>query len=64
MIGKLLSKTIGVASLPLVAAECIVDLATGGDGTRRDLKKARVPLPTDLTDALRKAAEELDRNEP
>lgn len=59
MFGSLLSKAIKVVTLPVDAAEIVVDVATGGDGDRRDLRNT-FPLPSDVRDAVAKAAEDID----
>jgi hypothetical protein len=63
MFGNLISKTIKLATLPLDAAESIVDVATGGDGSKRSKRRAGVPLPSELRDAVCRAAKDLDNDD-
>lgn len=59
MIGKFLSAVIKVATLPVDAAEIVLDVATAGDGSRKQLKSV-MPMPSDVRDAIAKVAEEID----
>jgi hypothetical protein len=54
MFGRLLSKTIKLVTLPVDLAEATLDVATGGDGSRRSRRQLRhdIPLPSSLRDAV------------
>lgn len=60
MIGKFLSGVIKVATIPIDIAETGLDLATGGDGSRKELKQADLPLISTLRDEVTKAIEKID----
>lgn len=65
MFGKLLSSAIKVATLPAVAANAAVDIATGGDGSKRSrCRNDDVPNPfaliEEVGDALADAAKRCD----
>lgn len=60
MFGSLISGIIKVATLPIDMAESAMDVATGGDGSKRSKKHSGVPLLSELRDGVCKAAEDLD----
>ena len=62
MIGKLLSKTIKVATCPLDMCDAALDLITGGDGKKagREELKENFPTPSKVRDALCDVLEDLD----
>ena len=63
MIGKLLSKAVKVATVPLDAMEAGFDLATGGDGKKRGREELKdsLPMPSNLRDAVCDVLEDLDK---
>lgn len=61
MFGKLLSSAIKVVTLPVDAANAAMDIATGGDGSKRS--RSECPLTGDLEhlrDVVADAAEDID----
>ena len=59
MFGSLLSDVIKVVTLPIDAAESVLDVAVGGDGSKRSKQMNDNPM-SDIRDAVAKAAEDLD----
>lgn len=57
--GKILLKTIDVATFPVKVGESLLAKSMGTD--RRDLKR-NVPMPTNLTDWLKEALEDADED--
>ncbi len=64
MFGKFISSAIKVATLPLDAANAAMDMATGGDGSKRSRTHPGDCTPTGelekLRDRVAEAAEEID----
>lgn len=64
MLGKLLSSTIKIVTLPVDAASAAMDLATGGDGSKRSRTDGNNPSPFSLAERLRdkvaEAAKDID----
>ena len=60
MFGSLISTLVKVATCPIDIAESVVDVATGGDGSKASKQAAGLPLPSELRDGACKALEELD----
>lgn len=62
MFGKILSTVIKTATLPVTTINATLDIATGGDGS----KKSRLDVPTpfalieEVSDAIAKEAEKID----
>lgn len=59
MLGKLIGKTIRIATLPLDIVEIGLDYATGGDGSRDRLKSV-MPTLSDVRDKVADVAEKID----
>lgn len=59
-IGTFLSKTVKVISCPIDIAESVMDVATGGDGSKQSKQNSGVPLLSELRDAACKPLEDLD----
>ena len=59
MFGKLLSTVTKIATLPIDAAEIGFDMATGGDGSRRDMRD-NLPMPSELRDKICETMEDID----
>jgi hypothetical protein len=59
MFGKLLSTVTKVASVPLDVAEIGLDVATGGNGDRKELRDA-LGLPSDIRDKICEHIEDID----
>jgi hypothetical protein len=60
MFGSLISTLVKVATCPIDIAESVVDVATGGDGSKSSKRSAGLPLPSELRDGACKALEEMD----
>ncbi|MFM2054303.1 MAG: hypothetical protein RL456_2340 [Pseudomonadota bacterium] len=60
MLGSLISTVIKTATLPIDMAESVMDVATGGDGSKESKQRSGVPRPSELRDAVCQAAEDLD----
>ena len=62
MLGKLLSKTLRVVTVPLDLFDAVLDLATGGTGTKASRKSLQdeVPCVSSLRDAACDIFESLD----
>ena len=63
MIGKLLSKVVKVATVPLDLGDAVADLLTGGDGKKQGRKQIQetVPCLSSLRDAACDVLEDLDK---
>lgn len=59
MFGKLLSDTIKVVTLPIDVAESVMDVAVGGNGSKRSKKMNDNPL-SEIRDAVADAAKSID----
>lgn len=59
MLGNLLSTVTKIVTLPIDVAEVGLDVVTGGDGSRRELKSI-APMPSDARDAVCEILEDLD----
>lgn len=59
MIGKLLSDAIKIATIPIDVAEIALDLTTGGDGSRKELKQSDLPLASNLRDEVTKVLDKI-----
>lgn len=59
MFGSLLGKIIKVATLPLDVVDVALDVACGGDGSKKSRQYSDNPL-TDIRDGVVKACEDLD----
>jgi hypothetical protein len=64
MFGKIISSSIKIVTLPVDAASAAMDLATGGDGSKRSRTEENNPSPFSLAERLRdkiaEAAEDID----
>ena len=60
MLGNLLSKTIKLITVPVDMVESVLDVATGGDGSKASKKSSGLPLPSELRDAICQPLEDLD----
>lgn len=60
MFGSILSGLVKVATCPIDIAESVMDVATGGDGSKASKRQAGLPLPSELRDGACKALEEID----
>lgn len=64
MLGKLISSAIKVVTLPVDAANAAMDIATGGDGSKRSRNDPNCPNPLSLVenvrDAVADAAKDID----
>ncbi len=63
MIGKFLSTAIRVVTLPVDAASAAVDVAVGGDGSKRSRTDGSNPfgMLEEIRDAVADTAEEIDQ---
>lgn len=65
MFGEFLSSVIRVATLPVDAASAAMDIATGGDGSKRSRTDENNPSPIALAERLRdkvaETAKDIDR---
>jgi hypothetical protein len=61
MLGKFLSKALDVAVFPVKLGEELLGMSVGA--SRRQLKEDGMPLPTDLTDKIREALENADKED-
>lgn len=65
MIGKLISKTIKIITLPVDAANSALDLATGGDGSKESRNSLDFPSPFSILEKIRdktcETAEKIDK---
>ena len=63
MIGKFLSTAIRVVTLPVDAASAAVDVAIGGDGSKRSRTDGSNPfgMLEEIRDAVADTAEEIDQ---
>lgn len=59
MFGKFLSSAIKIVTLPVDVAEITLDVATGGNGDRDNLRD-NLPLPSTLRDKVAEVAEDID----
>lgn len=59
-IGSALSAVVKVVTLPIDIAETTLDVVTGGDGSRRDLKRGDIPLVSTIRDAVCETIEDID----
>ena len=59
MLGKLLSGALKVVTLPVDIVEVGIDMATGGNGDRREMKDA-FPCASSLRDKVAEAIEKID----
>ena len=59
MIGKLLSGVVKVVTIPVDVAEIVLDVATGGDGSKQSRHDLDIS-PTKLRDDVCEALEEID----
>jgi hypothetical protein len=58
MFGSLISGIIKVATLPIDAVEAVVDVATGGDGSKRSRSLSDANILSSARDAVCDAVEE------
>lgn len=61
MIGKLLSTVTKIATLPVDVAEVTLDVVTGGDGSRQQMKDANMPMLSELRDGICEVMEDIDK---
>lgn len=59
-IGTILSKTVKIVTVPLDVAESVLDVATGGDGSKRSKEGSGIPRISELRDGACEALEDLD----
>lgn len=59
-LGKLLSSALKIVTLPVDIVEIGADMATGGNGDRRELKDA-FPCASSLRDKVAETIEKIDR---
>lgn len=59
MLGKLLGGVVRLATVPLDVAEIGMDLMTGGDGNRKEMRDA-FPCASELRDKFANALEQID----
>ncbi len=60
MFGSILSRVVKVVTCPIDIAESVMDVACGGDGSKRSKKNSGVPLLSELRDAACEPLEDLD----
>jgi hypothetical protein len=61
MLGSFLSKVVKVATCPIDIAESVLDVACGGDGSKRSKDSSDMPRLSELRDAVCKPLEDLDK---
>ena len=52
MFGKLITGIIKIATLPVDVVESVVDVATGGDGTKESKERSGMPRVGELRDGI------------
>lgn len=60
MFGNLISSVVKVVTLPVDVVESVVDLASGGDGSKESFDKSDLPRPSALRDAICDRIKEID----
>ena len=61
MLGKLLSGIVKVATIPVDVTEIVLDVATGGDGSKQSRHDLDIS-PTKLRDSVCEALEDIDND--
>lgn len=61
MFGSFLSSVVKVVTCPIDIAESVMDVASGGDGSKESKRFGHMPLLSDLRDAACKPLEDLDK---
>jgi hypothetical protein len=59
-LGTILSSAVKVVTCPIDIAESVMDVATGGDGSKASKRSSGVPMLSEIRDAACKPLEDLD----